>query len=82
MKAKIKKEPIRKVRNILKSKLNEGNINAIVINRARIVSWTKVELEDGTWRARSGNKKDHDRQCMWHSTLKQMLMDCTCRDVR
>ena len=46
MKAKIKKEPIRKVRNILKSKLNEGNINAIVINRARIVSWTKVELED------------------------------------
>ena len=48
MKAKIKKEPIRKVRNILKSKLNEGNINAIVINRARIVSWTKVELEDGT----------------------------------
>ena len=46
MKAKIKKEPIRKVRNILKSKLNEGNINAIVINRARIVSWTKVELEE------------------------------------
>ena len=26
--------------------LNEGNINAIVINRARIVSWTKVELEE------------------------------------
>ena len=50
MKAKIKKEPIRKVRNILKSKLNEGNINAIVINRARIVSCTKMELEDGTWR--------------------------------
>ena len=46
MKAKIKKEPIRKVRNILKSKLNEGNINAIVINRARIVRWTKVELEE------------------------------------
>ena len=46
MKAKIKKEHIRKVRNILKSKLNEGNINAIVINRARIISWTKMELEE------------------------------------
>ena len=74
MKAKIKKEPIRKVRNILKVRWREYQCYCNKSSKNR-----KLD-KGGTWR--SGNKKDHDRQCMWHSTLNQMLMDCTCRDVR
>ena len=54
MKDQIKKEYIRKVRNILKSKLNGGNIvsninsKAVSIVRygAGVISWTKMELEE------------------------------------
>ena len=54
MKDQIKKEYIRRVRNILKSKLNGGNIilafnsRAVSIIRygAGIISWTKMELEE------------------------------------
>ena len=54
MKDQIKKEYIRRVRNILKSKLNGGNIilafnsRAVSIVRygAGITSWTKMELEE------------------------------------
>ena len=53
MEDQIKKEYIRRVRNMLKSKLNGGNI-ILVINskavtivryRAGIISWTKMKLE-------------------------------------
>ena len=54
MKGQIKKEYIRRVRNILKSKLIGGNIisainlRAVSIVRygAGIISWTKIELEE------------------------------------
>ena len=54
MKDQIKKEYIRRVRNILKSKLNGGNIIlainsravSIVRHGAGIISWTKMELEE------------------------------------
>ena len=53
MKDQIKKEYIRKVRNILKSKLNGGNIILTLNSRAvsvvryggGIISWIKMELE-------------------------------------
>ena len=79
MKDQIKKEYIRRVRNILKSKLNGGNIILAINSRAvsivrygaGIISWTKMELEE----------LDR-RTSMAHITLKQMLMDCTSRDAR
>ena len=54
MKDQIKKEYIRRVRNILKSKLNGGNIIlainsravSIVRHGAGIISWTKMKLEE------------------------------------
>ena len=54
MKDQIKKEYIRRERNILKSKLNGGNIIlainsravSIVRHGAGIISWTKMELEE------------------------------------
>ena len=54
MKGQIKKEYIRRVRNILKSKLNGGNIISAINSRAvsivrygaGIISWTKMELEE------------------------------------
>ena len=54
MKSQIQKEYIRRVRNILKSKFNAGNIisaiklRAVYIVRygAEIISWTKMELEE------------------------------------
>ena len=56
MKDQIKKEYIRRVRNILKPKLNRGNIIlaininsravSIVRHGAGIISWTKIELEE------------------------------------
>ena len=53
MKDQIKKEYIRRVRNILKSKLNGGNIILAINSRAvsivrygaGIISWSKKELE-------------------------------------
>ena len=60
MKDQIKKEYIRRVRNIVKSKLNEGNIILAINSRAvsivrygaGIISWTKMELEELDRRAR------------------------------
>ena len=54
MKGQIKEEYIRRVRNILKSKLNGGNIILAINSRAvsivrygaGIISWTKMELEE------------------------------------
>ena len=54
IKDQIKKEYIRSVRNILKSKLNEVNIISAISSRAvsivrygvGIISWTKIELEE------------------------------------
>ena len=54
LKGQIKKEYIRGVRNKLKSKLNGGNIISAIISRAvsivrfgaKIISWTKMELEE------------------------------------
>ena len=54
MKHHINKEYIRKVRNILKSKLNGGNIVSAINSRAvsivrygaGVISWTKMELEE------------------------------------
>ena len=54
MKDQIKEEYIRRVRNILKSKLNGGNIILAINSRAvsivrygaGIISWTKMELEE------------------------------------
>ena len=53
MKGRIKKEYIRRVKNILKSKLHGGNIISAINSRAvsivrygaGIISWTKKELE-------------------------------------
>ena len=77
IKGQIKKEYIRIVRNILKSKLNGGNIIltinsrtvSIVSNGTGIISWTNMEHEELDQKTR--------KQCMG-----QMLIDCTCRDVR
>ena len=60
MKDQIKEEYIRRVRNILKSKLNGGNIILAINSRAvsivrygaGIISWTKIELEEIDWRTR------------------------------
>ena len=60
MKDQIKKEYISRVRNILKSKLNGGNIISAIGSRAvsivrygvTIISWTKMELEELDWRAK------------------------------
>ena len=54
MKNQIKKDHIRRVRIILKSKLNGGNINSVINSRAvsiigygaGIIRWTKMELEE------------------------------------
>ena len=61
MKDQIKKECIRRVRNILTSKLNGGNIvsaiNSRVVSIVRygeeIISWTKMELADDNVRGTS-----------------------------
>ena len=53
-KGQLKKEYIRRVRNMLKSKLNGGNIISAINSRtvsvvrygAGIISWTKMELEE------------------------------------
>ena len=79
MKDQIKKEYIRRVRNILKSKLNGGNIILAINSRAvsivrygaGIISWTKMELKELDRRTRKLI------QCMGHITLKQMLIGCT-----
>ena len=60
MKDQIKKEYIRRVRNILTSKLNGGNIVSAISSRAvsivrygeGIVSWTKMELGELDWRTK------------------------------
>ena len=60
MKDQIKEEYISRVRNILKSKLNGGNIISAINSRAvsivrygaGIISWTKMELEELDWRAK------------------------------
>ena len=60
MKDQIKKEYIRRVRNILKSKLNGGNIILAINSRAvsivrygaGIISSTKMKLEELDWRTR------------------------------
>ena len=60
MKDQIKKEYIRRVRNILKSKLNGGNIILAISSRAvsivrygvGIISSTKMKLEELDWRTR------------------------------
>ena len=54
MKEQLKKEYIRRVRNVLKSKLNGGNIISAINSRAvsivrygaGIIKWTKNELEE------------------------------------
>ena len=54
MKEQLKKEYIRRVRNVLKSKLNWGNIISAINSRAvstvrygaGIIKWTKNELEE------------------------------------
>ena len=83
MKGQINEEYIRRVKNTLKSKLNEGNIIlainsrpvAIVRYRAGILILTKTELKELEWKTRKLMKM------MGHSTLKQMLVECICRDV-
>ena len=77
IKGQIKKEYIRTVRNILKSKLNGGNIIltinsrtvSIVSNGTGIISWTNMEHEELDQKTRK-------------QYMGQRLIDCTCRDVR
>ena len=80
MKDQIKKQYIRRVRNILKSKLNGGNIilafnsRAVSIIRygAGIISWTKMELQEldritrklMTMYGAHNPKADVDRPCL------------------
>ena len=60
MKGQIKEEYIRKVRNILKSKLNDGNtisaINSRPVSIVRygsgIIILTKIELKELNWKKR------------------------------
>ena len=60
MKNKIKKKYIRRVRNILKSKLNGGNIISAISSRAVsivrygavITSLTKMELKELDWKTK------------------------------
>ena len=60
MKNQIKKKYIRRVRNILKSKLNGGNIISAINSRAvsivrygaGIISLTKMELEELDWKTK------------------------------
>ena len=83
MKGQIKKEYIRRVRNILKSKLNGGNIiSAISLRAVSIVSygagirnWTKMETEEVNRKTRKLMKMYGD------STLKQILIVCTCTEM-
>ena len=81
MKDQIKKEYIRRVRKILKTKLNGGNIFLATNSRAvftvrygaGIISWTKMELEELDWRTRKlmtmyrahHPKADVDRLYLW-----------------
>ena len=61
IKNQIKKEYISRVRNILKSKLNGGNIISVIDSRAvsivkygaGIISWTKMEFEELDRRTRT-----------------------------
>ena len=84
MKDQIKKEYIRRVRNILKSKLNGGNIilafnsRAVSIIRygAGIISWTKMELEELDRRTRK-------LMTIYGAHHPKADVDsCTCRDGR
>ena len=60
MKGQTEKEYIRRVRNMLKSKLNGGNIISAISSRAvsivrygaGIISWTKMELEELDWKTK------------------------------
>ena len=60
IKYQMKKKYIRKVRNILKSKLNGGNIILTINSRAisterygaGIINWTRMVLEQLDWRTR------------------------------
>ena len=77
------KEYIRRVRNILKSKLNGGNIISAINSRAvsmvrygaGIRNWTKMETEEVNWKTRKLMTMYGD------STLKQMLIVCTCTEM-
>lgn len=83
MKGQINEEYIRRVKNTLKSKLNEGNIILAINSRpvtivrygTGILILTKTELKELDWKTRKLMKM------MGHSTLKQMLVECICRDV-
>ena len=83
MKCQTKKEYIRRVRNILKSKLNGGNIISAINSRAvsivrygaGIRNWTKMETEEVNWKTRKLMTMYGD------STLKQMLIVCTCTEM-
>ena len=60
MKSQTKKEYIRRMINIIKSKLNGGNIISAISSRAvsivrygaGIISWTKMELEELDWKTK------------------------------
>ena len=60
MKSQTKKEYIRRVINIIKSKLNGGNIISAISSRAvsivrygaGIISWTKMKLEELDWKTK------------------------------
>ena len=83
MKDQIKEECISRVRNILKSKLNGGNIISAINSRAvsivrygaGIRNWTKMETEEVNWKTRKLMTMYGD------STLKQMLIVCTCTEM-
>ena len=81
MKGQINEEYIRRVKNT--PKLNEGNIILAINSRpvtivrygTGILILTKTELKELDWKTRKLMKM------MGHSTLKQMLVECICRDV-
>ena len=66
MKCQTKKEYIRRVRNILKSKLNGGNIISAINSRAvsivrygaGIISWTTMKLEELDQKTDKDNDND------------------------
>ena len=76
MKSQIKKQYIRRVRNILKSKLSGANNSravSIIRYEAAIICSTKMELEE-----LDGKTRKLIRMYGAH----QMLIDVTCRNVR
>ena len=82
MKGQIKKEYIRRVRNILKLKLNGGNIISAINSRALfilryragIISWTQIKLEEL-------DRKTRMLMTMYGAQHTKADVD-TCRDVR